>query len=173
MSTINPRIYVACLAAYNNGHLHGAWIDAAQDPASIQLGIQKMLSTSPISGAEEWAIHDVEFEGIAFGEFESIETVATAAKLLEEHGQVAVIAINYQGGLAHLDSAEEMIENYRGEYDSLEDWAEETLNDQGALNGLPENLRFYFDFASYARDCELNGDIYSEYAGGKYHVFFG
>ena len=27
-----PRIYVACLAAYNNGHLHGAWIDAAQEP---------------------------------------------------------------------------------------------------------------------------------------------
>lgn len=23
-----PRIYVACLAAYNNGHLHGRWIDA-------------------------------------------------------------------------------------------------------------------------------------------------
>jgi Antirestriction protein (ArdA) len=25
-----PRIYVACLAAYNNGYLHGAWIDAIQ-----------------------------------------------------------------------------------------------------------------------------------------------
>lgn len=25
------RIYVACLAAYNNGILHGAWIDADQD----------------------------------------------------------------------------------------------------------------------------------------------
>ena len=23
-----PRIYVACLAAYNNGRLHGRWIDA-------------------------------------------------------------------------------------------------------------------------------------------------
>ena len=27
----NPRIYVACLAAYNNGYLHGVWIDADQD----------------------------------------------------------------------------------------------------------------------------------------------
>lgn len=26
-----PRIYVACLAAYNNGSLHGRWIDADQD----------------------------------------------------------------------------------------------------------------------------------------------
>lgn len=23
-----PRIYAACLAAYNSGYLHGAWIDA-------------------------------------------------------------------------------------------------------------------------------------------------
>ncbi|WP_163535891.1 antirestriction protein ArdA, partial [Klebsiella pneumoniae] len=24
-ATNSPRIYVACLAAYNNGYLHGAW----------------------------------------------------------------------------------------------------------------------------------------------------
>ncbi len=35
-----PRIYVACLAAYNNGHLHGAWIDAAQDAWSIYDAVQ-------------------------------------------------------------------------------------------------------------------------------------
>lgn len=27
-----PRIYAACLAAYNSGRLHGRWIDATQDP---------------------------------------------------------------------------------------------------------------------------------------------
>ncbi|MDO7837100.1 antirestriction protein ArdA [Sphingobium sp. HBC34] len=30
-----PRIYVACLAAYNNGILHGTWIDAAQEPWAL------------------------------------------------------------------------------------------------------------------------------------------
>ena len=33
MST--PRIYVACLAAYNNGRLHGRWIDADQSVEDI------------------------------------------------------------------------------------------------------------------------------------------
>lgn len=28
-----PRVYVACLAAYNSGFLHGAWIDAGQGEA--------------------------------------------------------------------------------------------------------------------------------------------
>jgi len=27
-----PRIYVACLASYNSGFVHGAWINAAQEP---------------------------------------------------------------------------------------------------------------------------------------------
>jgi hypothetical protein len=29
------RIYVACLASYNNGILHGAWIDAWQDETAV------------------------------------------------------------------------------------------------------------------------------------------
>lgn len=55
-----PRIYVACLAAYNNGILYGKWIDADQDADSIRLEIQIMLAGSPVPRAEEWAIHDYE-----------------------------------------------------------------------------------------------------------------
>ncbi|MDR0779720.1 MAG: antirestriction protein ArdA, partial [Pseudomonadales bacterium] len=61
---MEPRIYVACLAAYNNGILHGAWLDAAQEPEALQNEVRDMLAASPIAGAEEWAIHD--YEG--FGE---------------------------------------------------------------------------------------------------------
>ena len=32
----SSAIYVASLADYNNGVLHGAWIDAAREPAEIQ-----------------------------------------------------------------------------------------------------------------------------------------
>lgn len=41
--TFNPKIYVACLAAYNNGILHGRWIDADQDADEIRAGIAEML----------------------------------------------------------------------------------------------------------------------------------
>ena len=57
---ITPSIFVACLAAYNDGHLHGAWIDATQDPLQIHEEIQEMLDESPVEDAEEWAIHDKE-----------------------------------------------------------------------------------------------------------------
>lgn len=42
------RIYVACLASYNNGRLHGAWIDCdGKDAAEISAEINAMLATSP------------------------------------------------------------------------------------------------------------------------------
>jgi hypothetical protein len=51
-----PRIYVACLAAYNNGCLHGRWIDATT-PDEIWAQVRAMLADSPEPDAEEWAIH--------------------------------------------------------------------------------------------------------------------
>jgi len=40
MSTnLTPQIYVACLASYNNGFLHGQWIDATQSEEEIYVRI--------------------------------------------------------------------------------------------------------------------------------------
>lgn len=41
-----PRIYVACLASYNNGVLHGRWIDASADVADMWPEINAMLRES-------------------------------------------------------------------------------------------------------------------------------
>ncbi len=60
------RIYVADLAAYNNGKLHGVWINACDDLEVIQKQINEMLESSPERFAEEYAIHDYEgFGGYA------------------------------------------------------------------------------------------------------------
>lgn len=40
------RIYVACLASYNNGVLHGAWIDAQSDADAMQEEVNAMLRAS-------------------------------------------------------------------------------------------------------------------------------
>ena len=71
VSDTGPRIYVACLAAYNevgassvrgtddqpNGRLHGAWIEADQGEDYIRERVRAMLDTSPEPVSEEWAIH--------------------------------------------------------------------------------------------------------------------
>jgi hypothetical protein len=49
-----PRIYVACLSAYNNGHLHGWWIDADQEPDALSWTLKRcwliLQWTMPKSG---------------------------------------------------------------------------------------------------------------------------
>ncbi len=42
---------------------------------------------------------------------------------------------------------------------TLKDYAEQYIDDTGALDGLPENLRYYFDYDAFARDLQLGGDM--------------
>ncbi len=62
MTNNTPRIYVACLASYNAGTLHGNWIDLDGTEA-IEDQISGILKASPEEDAEEWAVHDNEFCG--------------------------------------------------------------------------------------------------------------
>ncbi len=170
---LNPRIYVACLAAYNAGKLHGNWIDANQEPDDIMADIQEMLVASPEPDAEEWAIHDYEgFESLSLSEYESTERVSELAAFIEEHGELGAQVMNYYGH--SLDEARQALgENYCGEYQSLEDYAEQFAEDCGYLNQVPENLRSYIDFERMGRDMELGGDIFTVELGfQQLHVFW-
>lgn len=40
------RFYAACLASYNAGILHGAWIDATRDEDEMSEQVQAMLEAS-------------------------------------------------------------------------------------------------------------------------------
>ncbi len=110
-----PRIYAACLAAYNNGYLHGRWIDATQDPEDIQAEVSAMLRESPVSGAEEWAIHDFEgFEGARLEEYSGIEKAHALALFIVEHGRLGAGVLDHVSG--DLDAAEVAFEHYAGEH---------------------------------------------------------
>jgi antirestriction protein len=89
---IQPQIWVASLADYNHGTLHGQWLDAAQDEAELQAGINAMLAASPLTAqtgepAEEWAIHDYQgFGAIPIYEHEDHGWISQVAKGIAEHG---------------------------------------------------------------------------------------
>ncbi len=169
MQELHPRIYVACLAAYNNGQLHGAWIDADQSADAIHEEIRAMLAASPIPGAEEWAIHDYEdFGGIQLSEYEDIDRVAEIAALLVEYGEPFGAWADYYGNAV---SAKEFRAAYRGEYESENAYAEEFIDDVGMLDSIPEHLRYYFDHERFARDMFMF-DMHSVRSGhGTIYVF--
>ena len=83
------RIYVADLSAYNNGKLHGCWIDATQDLEDIQTQVQAMLKDSPEVDAEEYAIHDYEgFGSYSVGEYSGIEELHEIACFIDEYPEI-------------------------------------------------------------------------------------
>lgn len=159
-----PAIYVASLADYNNGKLHGAWIDAAREPEAIYTDINAMLAQSREENAEELAIHDYDqFGTCRIEEFDSIELVSRIARGIKEHGEAFAAWAELNDGdperLDHFGDA------YLGHYESTQDFAEQMADDLGytdELAKLPESLRPYvhFDSTAFARDMELAGDIY-------------
>lgn len=164
------RIYVADLAAYNNGRLHGVWIDATEEMDDIWAQVNQMLKSSPEGFAEEYAIHDYEgFGGYSLSEYEGLESAHNVAVFIEEHGEIAGELLNNFGG--DLEDAKKAIEeNYSGCYKSLADYAEE-LTEQTAE--VPENLAFYIDYQRMGRDMELGGDVYTIETGyEEVHVFW-
>lgn len=169
--TEQPRIYVACLAAYNNGYLHGAWIDAAQEPWAIYDAVRAMLSASPVEGAEEWAIHDYEgFGGVRIEEYASFDRVSELAAFLAEHGEIGAALLDYYSG--DLAEAREAVEDrHLGAYASLADYMQDTTEETTAI---PHALRYYIDWQAMARDAELSGDLFTvSTAWDVVHVFAG
>ena len=163
-----PRIYVACLATYNNGHLHGAWIDCDQEAEEIEAEISEMLKNSPQPGAEEWAIHDYEnWHGIEIDEYENIEKLAELAQALAEHGKP--LAVYYQ----HFGEIEGFEDRYLGVYESEEDFAYETLEQQGLTQKIEELglMISYIDWAAIARDWFICDYLSAETAYQEVHVF--
>ncbi len=169
MQTIQDtsRVYVACLAAYNNGILHGQWIEANQPAEAIQSEIQDMLDSSPVMGAEEWAIHDYEgFKGLRLSEYEEIAKVSEIAGLIKEYGQAWALFAEYVS--LEFATKENYEEAYQGEWDSEEDFAEDLASE---TMEIPEHLRFYIDYEKFARDLFINDYFSADGEGCKVYVY--
>lgn len=168
-----PRIYVACLASYNAGRLHGRWLDATQEADELREEINLMLEDSPVPRAEEWAIHDHEgFSPLTIGEYEDLEAVSEAAQLIAEYRDLAAYVLADLGGVGHHEAAREALENlYIGSYSCVSDWVEELL-DEGVYGPIDEKLRAYIASDRLARDLEISGDIQTFEIDGDYHLFW-
>jgi antirestriction protein len=169
MRHLEPKIYVACLAAYNNGHLHGAWIDANQDTDGLFEEIKKILSASPIPNAEEWAIHDYEdFGDLIINENQSIETVSCLAQFVVEHGELGAAVLAHVGG--DIDDAIKVLDEcYHGEFNNEEDFAYYWVHEVDCRE-IPDFLHHYIDYKAMAHDFFIN-DFFSVELNHKIHVF--
>lgn len=156
---LRPRIYVASLADYNAGRLHGVWIDANSEPEELQASIDLMLAASDEVLAEEFAIHDYEEWGpVHLHEYTSLETISRVARGLAEHGA----AFGHWAEYVRYgeDDMNRFEETYLGCWESLAAWAEDIVDDLGGmtLEAIPEWLQPYvsIDFEQLGRDMAMD-----------------
>lgn len=134
--TTTPRIYVADLAAYNSGYLHGVWIDASEEVGDIQDQINAMLAASPVPDAEEYAIHDYEgFDDYQLGEYEGIEAAHDIACFIEEFPEFGGALLGQFSSIEEARRAAE--EDYCGSFESLADYAQQLTEE---TTQIPESL---------------------------------
>jgi len=163
---MNPTIYVACLASYNNGIRYGIEFDATLSPDDMLGLIGDMLKNSPIEGAEEWEVQNYEDFGLLntyrVGDLQHIHDIAC---FLIEHGDLGVELLNnFRCDVEYANRL--MDEKYIGEYDSMEDYAMELCYDH---YDIPEFIAYHVDCKAMA--LELSYDLLEIEVGDKVHLF--
>lgn len=160
----NPQIYIACLSAYNNGFLHGEWIDVSEGIDHINECIKEILSTSPVAEeCEEWAIHD--FQG--FGDFRvseshDLEELCEMAEFFKDYENFPCDVLSSLLNDYGIGGAKEKIDDdYIGEFNSETDLAYHYVEETGILDGANKSVSMYFDYEAFGRDLDLNGEIFS------------
>jgi antirestriction protein len=165
-----PQVWVGSLSDYNNGILHGAWIDAAREPEQIQADIKAVLAGSPWAArtgepAEEWGIFDTDnFGACRIDQHENLGWVSAVARGIKQHGLAFAAYADVMQDEALLSGFDDA---YLGHYDSLHAYVEQLINDLGYDELLdrvvPTSLRPYvkIDVAATARDLLFGGDLHA------------
>lgn len=160
----SPQIYIACLSAYNNGFLHGSWVDASDGVEHVRECIKEILSSSPVAEeCEEWAIHDYQgFGSYKVNEYHDLEELCEVAKFLIECDKLPTEVVSSLIDDYGIEGAKSRVEDdYIGEFDSSLNLAYHYANEFGMLEGVSTQVAMYFDYDSFGKDLELNGDVVS------------
>ena len=165
----------------------GQWVDVDGNTDAAELHeigratAERFNLAEGYAAAEEYDIFDTSCEVAGVGRFiregTAFDTVCAVGAALDELSGDNLDAFgcwlaNEDRDLANMA---DLIESFRGEFvgefDDLEDYARQYVDDCDMLRGVPEVVQQYFDFAAFGRDAELGGDIWTARAGGSFFVF--
>lgn len=163
------RVYVGTYAKYNSGSIKDAWVDL-EECASHGDFIAECNKLHSDEADPEFMFQDFEgFPKSYYGESSISPDLWDWLELDEDDRELLAVYQEHVDSDGDIDRAREA---FCGKYDSEADWAEEWLSDTGGLEGVPEHLRNYIDFESYARDARLGGDMVFARHDGDLWAFY-
>ncbi len=155
---------------FPNTHVPCPACDGSGEVPNRVLKCPECEGTASVPSAEEWAVHDHEgFGPIRLGEHPSVTTIVGLAAAIEEHGEA--FAVWWDNDRRDGVDTDAFQDRFKGEFDSLEAWAEDWFDQTGELEKMG-SLASYFYYERWAKDCELGGDIWvADATGGGVYVF--
>lgn len=152
------KIFISNLKEYNEGQIIGEWVDLPCE------GLEEVLDKISNNGNDELFISDYETDisGLKVSEYDNILELNDMTEEIDNFDDEEVIIFQ-----AYLDQyandIEQALEEVRqGNYtiyencDNMEDVAYQAVNESGLLDGVPEQVKMYFDYEAYGRDMDIN-----------------
>lgn len=171
-ATSELRCYIACLACYNAGTLRGDWYDAAMARDVTPREIHGGRETSH----EELWILDLDGDCWPVNREMSPHEATEWAEVfdeVDEHQRAALAAWVRSGSYtAQGDSDYPVVsdfeEAYAGNWDSFRQYSDQYVEDTGMLDGVPEEVTRYWDYAAFARDLAMDHSVEPDGHGGVF-----
>lgn len=180
MQNEEPKVYVACLACYNEGRHHGRRMNADEleerwDYAEEHDRQDGVGHFNPCNRPfhDEWAIHD--YDGVpSIGEHPDIPHLLAVMRCIEEHGEPFRVWFNLDphNKSHHDDLSEAFQDAYCGEWESPKAFAEDYADDMGLLPSHDEkNPNPLFRFVDF--EWWWKADLRHSFDFSNGHVFRG
>ena len=159
----DPMVYVGTYRKYNEGSIYGKWISlsACEDYDTFYEVCREIHKDE-----EDPELMFQDFQGFPSSMYSECFGRDTFEKIMEwydkysENGEAFSVWYN----LFSDDDFDHFDDDYMGEYGSLEDYAEQLVDE---CYDLPEFAKTYFDYEKFARDLGYDG--YYEDSG---YVFY-
>ncbi len=152
---MSVRLYVGTYAKYNNGSIAGEWVDL--DLYSTEEEFNEYIRELHSDEVEpEFMIQDYEGFPKEFYSESGLDSRIWEWLELDDSDREKVEAFLDCFGDCAGDVFQAAEDAYYGEYENDTELAYELLESTGDLDGMPESLRYYFDYDAYARDLMIN-----------------
>jgi len=168
LGVIGPTNWVGALSAYNDGTLHGGWLDLARidGEAAWRQACDHLIATSPEPREARIRILDATGLGRHLGQDPAAEDVVALGRAARDLAGEVLPAFEAWIELADWTpdrhGAGEALETFRrcflGRFASLENWAHRRLEGSGLLTPVPRELRPFLDAVAWAH-ADVGGEV--------------
>lgn len=153
---MTARVYVGTYAKYNNDSIDGEWLDLESCDDHDDF-LEKCAELHKDEDDPELMFQDFEgFPKSFYNEPRIDPGLWDWLALDDDDRELLAVYRDEADGDGDIDKAREA---FGGKFDSEEDWAKDFWSSCGMLDEVPDYAKNYIDYAAFARDARLGGDI--------------